>query len=764
MKRLLAILKSAPVIIAGAVILLACSVEILNASWAQKAEYYVYNVRVRFAQRHFQNSTATNLGFVCITDQTIEAVNNGSLGFQYGLYWPRHVYGRALEELTAEGARAVAFDVLFAEPRPDHQPIILTDGTSIGSDEYFARAIRKSKSVILSSDEGVMPISLLATNAWDVGNISMECDLDGVLRRDIPFVDYKVWHPAILRSAAELGADLNRIRMEKGKLILVRDRAEGTREDPKFVELPLDAEGRIDTAVAFPADWFPAGSSRLIRPFIMRRVWSMGILLAARELGLDLAHPILDRAKGRLTLNGTNGVSRTIPLDTSGHFLINWTIRPEDNALTKGALEELLRCYNARLKGEQMTNRWRGKLVLIGSIATGNDLTDLGATPLSSHTYLASKHWNIANSIITNQFIMPCSRALKLILIICVGILTALVTWKSQPLVGALVILAFLSIYIMGAFWLLGAHHFWLPVATPLLVSCVLMHVCLVTYLVRVEQVEQRRVKTAFSKVLAPKIVNTLLTQKVELGGTRRELTVFFADIRGFTELTDSFQTRAEDYVRERNLSQKEAEAYFDSQAKIVLQTVSQCLGIIAETIKRHDGTLDKYIGDCVMAFWGAPTADPRHALHCVRTAIDAHRAVQAFNERRVVENKRIEGENMLRVADDLPPKPQLPLISLGTGINTGVSIAGFMGSERDILNYTVFGREINLAARLEGISGHGRILIGESTYLALKRDDPELAETCVELEPFKVKGFRNKVKAYEVPWKEEEDTDVEPI
>jgi len=758
MKRLLAILKSAPVIIAGAVILLACSVEIFRASWAQKAEYYVYNVRVRFAQRHFQKPAATNLGFVCITDQTIEAVNNGSLGFRYGLYWPRHVYGRVLEELREEGAKKVAFDVLFSEARPDHQPVVLSDGTTVGSDEYFAQAIRKSKSVILSADEGVMPIPLLVTNACGIGNISMECDLDGVLRRDVPFVDYKIWHPAILRSAAELGCDLNRIRMEKGKLILVRDRAEGTSDDPKYIELPMDSGGRIDASVAFPADWFPPGSPKKIKPFTVRRVWSMGIMLAASELGLDLEHPVLDRAGGRLTLNGTNGVSRTIPLDSSGHFLINWSIRPEDDILTKGALEELLRCYGLRMKGKVIPDYWRGKLVLIGSIATGNDLTDLGTTPLGSHTYLVSKHWNVANSVITNQFITPCGRDLKLALIMGVGLLTALVTWKCQPLVGALVIMAFLFFYVVVAFWLFGVQHFWLPVATPLLLSCVLMHVCMVTYLVRVEQVEQRRVKTAFSKVLAPKIVNTLLTQKVALGGARRELTVFFADIRGFTELTDTFQTRAEEYVREHNLSTKEAEAYFDSQAKIVLQTVSQCLGIIAETIKRHDGTLDKYIGDCVMAFWGAPTADPRHALHCVRTAIDAQRAVQAFNDRRVLENKRIESENALRIADGLPPWPQLPLISLGTGINTGISIAGFMGSEKDILNYTVFGREINLAARLEGISGHGRILIGESTYLALKRDDPELAVTCVELEPFKVKGFRDEVKAYEVPWRDEEN------
>jgi class 3 adenylate cyclase len=90
----------------------------------------------------------------------------------------------------------------------------------------------------------------------------------------------------------------------------------------------------------------------------------------------------------------------------------------------------------------------------------------------------------------------------------------------------------------------------------------------------------------------------------------------------------------------------------------------------------------------------------------------------------------------------------------MGSGINTGMAIAGFMGSEAHIVNYTVFGREVNLASRLEGVSGHGRIIIGEGTYAALQRDDPALAKTCLELPPKTVKGFRDRVRMFEVPWK----------
>ena len=94
-----------------------------------------------------------------------------------------------------------------------------------------------------------------------------------------------------------------------------------------------------------------------------------------------------------------------------------------------------------------------------------------------------------------------------------------------------------------------------------------------------------------------------------------------------------------------------------------------------------------------------------------------------------------------------------LPILVVGSGINTGVTTVGLMGSDVHGLNYTVFGREVNLASRLESISGRSRIIIGEATYAAIARDDPKLAANCVALPPEKVKGFRSAVKIYEVPW-----------
>jgi adenylate cyclase len=228
---------------------------------------------------------------------------------------------------------------------------------------------------------------------------------------------------------------------------------------------------------------------------------------------------------------------------------------------------------------------------------------------------------------------------------------------------------------------------------------------------------------------------------------------VLFADVRGFTELTDLAQERTAEYIRTHKLTGAAAEACYDEIASDTLSTVNLYLALVADMVKKHGGTLDKYIGDCVMAFWGAPTANPQHALSCVRAAIDAQQAMFELNLRRGEENRQREIENRARVSAGLMPKPPLPALSLGTGINTGSVIIGLMGSEAHILNYTVFGREVNLASRLEHESGRGRIIISEATYEHLRRDDPLLAARCLQLEAKIVKGIRTAVNIYEVPW-----------
>src|ERR1039457_6594527 len=113
----------------------------------------------------------------------------------YGLYWPRHVYGRVVEELSAQGAKAIAFDVLFGELRPDHAPVQMADGNLIESDDFFALQMHRAGNVISAFTAEVTPPDLFTTNCLALGGISTERDSDGVLRQVKAFCIYRHWHP-----------------------------------------------------------------------------------------------------------------------------------------------------------------------------------------------------------------------------------------------------------------------------------------------------------------------------------------------------------------------------------------------------------------------------------------------------------------------------------------------------------------------------------------------------------------------------------------
>ncbi len=687
--------KPVPVLIAVTTISLACFFQSQFFSnrfdFFKRLEWVTYDQRVKVAQK-FPVPSATNLAVIRLDEITVKILGNLAWPF------PRQLHGKVVRELAAQGATAVGFDILFGELRPFDSLVAMPDRSLVESDVFFADQMRAAGNVVLASESEIFPPPLFASNAMAVGDIAAESDSDGVLRRAKVFMD-----------------------------------------DPQH-----------------------------------GRRWHMGIVLAAKALALDLDRAVIQPR--RIILNSSTGERRIIPVDENGDFLINWSIPWDDpkrlTVMPYGALIEFdkirqsgdLALYRQALdlfRSESGRSNLAGdapfknKLVVIGSTLVGNNLTDRGATPLNKQDYLLSKHWNVANSVLTNRFIRPTPYLIAVLLIVLTGVLSAWLTLQLRAVAASVSVALAILLYIAASFYLFVQFRYWIPLVVPVVFAMVLSHLCLVTYRVLVEQNERRRVKAVFSKMVSPSVVNELLNvQKLSLGGARRQITVYFADVRGFTEMTDLHQSRAEEYVQENKLTGLAAEAHFDAQARETLATVNLYLGTIADKVKEHHGTLDKYIGDCVMAFWGAPITNHQHALCCVRAAIDSQRAMHVLNQQRALENKKREQENLARVATGQPPLQMLPLLTLGSGINTGTIIAGLMGSDTHGLNYTVFGREVNLASRLEGVSGRGRIIIGEATFRDLERDDPRLAATCVALPPEKVKGFRNAVNIYEVPWK----------
>ena len=741
--------KRMPALIAFGVISLVCLVRWAQVGFIEHLEQMTYDMRVRQAVK-FSPLVATNLGFVEINDQSAVKMLNGSLGFHFSLFWPRQVYGRLVEELATQGAKAVALDVIFAELRP-YDPLVRMANASEPqeSDEFFAAQMRRAGNVIIAATTNTPPPALFLNSALAPGDVVTEHA--EVLRRTKAFQFYRRWHSAFAQVEADpdYGVHLDQARIEPRRIILPRRGLDD-------IVIPLDADGNFDLA-DFVGDKLPPGMERRAKPFNEERVWHMGVVLGAQALKLDLAKAEIDLRQGRITLRGPGGVDRVIPVDADGCFYIDWCLLPDHPQLTTASIQDLLLQNYLRLTGNTNTlpNRWAGKLVVVGSTATGRNLSDLGATPLSDHTVLASEHWNVANSIITGRFVRRAPLALELALIVLLGIVAGVLTWELRALLAFGMVFLLVVAYVLLSVVLYVQSRYWIPIILPILGALLMTHLCVVTWRVVFEQAERRRVKSIFSRIVSPKIVNELLqAESLALGGARRQVTVLFADVRGFTELTDTSQERVADYVRKQNLTGEAAEACFDEQARETLDTINRYLGLVADTVIKADGTLDKFIGDCVMAFWGAPTTNPKHALACVKAAIAAQRAVYGLNQERAKENKRREVENLTRIAANQPTKPMLPILLLGSGINTGMVTVGLMGSQAEQQNYTVFGREVNLASRLEAASGRGRIFIGQTTYEHLLRDDPALAATCVALPAQKLKGISAAVTVFEVPWR----------
>jgi class 3 adenylate cyclase/CHASE2 domain-containing sensor protein len=756
-----------PLIILSAVLIGTVLLALFPNRLAEEIELKIYDLRMRMAA-HAGFPSTTNLAFVCISDETIQRVNGGDFGFRYGLYWPRHVYGRALRELQAQGVNAVGMDVFFGERRTDHAPttvktnapgllnflsrihpdtppILVNGRVLIESDEFLAWQLNQASNVILAVASNIRPFPLLQSNTCFMGDISAEPDSDGVLRRVQAF--RRQWHPTIMQAADECHADLDEARIDPRQIVVP------SRSGPDL-RMPLDERGTVDLAAVAGTN-LPPDEPHHVKPFSESMIWNMGIVMAAREIGADLSRAEIDLGQGWIHLHGTGGIERHIPVDACGRLLVNWRIPVNSPRLTQMPFDFLLEQDADRNRGwtNDLENVLAGKLVVVGSSATGNDLTDRGATPIEKSTLLASTYWNVANSIITGDFIRPLPQAAHLGIIVGLGVLTALFSMKFQPLTAICAISALAIVFCAMAFLLFLKCGFWIPMALPIL-GMASIHGCLTTHRVVVEQKERQRIRSVFSRVVSPEVVRELLeSEDLNLGGCQSEVTVLFSDVRGFTTLADESHARVRELANRDNMSEIESAAMFDEQARNVLRTINDYLGMAAEIVGKHKGTLDKYIGDCVMAFWGAPISDPKHALHCVNAAIDIQRAIHRLNESRAAENLRRREENTRRSQANQLPLPLLPLLKLGTGINTGIVTVGLMGAEASHQNYTVFGREVNLASRLESLSDQSRIFIGEGTYRALKRDAPDLAAQCRAHAPVAVKGFREMVQVYEVPW-----------
>jgi len=343
-----------------------------------------------------------------------------------------------------------------------------------------------------------------------------------------------------------------------------------------------------------------------------------------------------------------------------------------------------------------------GRIALLGASAAG--LLDLRSTPVGQRYIGVEVHANIVAGLIDGNIRhQPAySDGLELSLLVVIALLTALLLPRLSPAGAFFGAAALIAALLAFNLWMWSSAMLVLPVASLLLYT-LLVTFLQMSYGFFIEQRNKRHLSQIFGQYIPPRLVQEIDESgaEVSLEGETREMSVLFSDVRSFTSISEGLDARE------------------------LTQMMNEFLTPFTGAIQDHRGTIDKYMGDCVMAFWGAPLADEAHASHAIRSAFDMLAAVETLDE----------------------PFSQKgwPSIRVGVGIASGDMNVGNMGSEFRVA-YTVMGDTVNLGSRLEGLTkqyGVDIIVNDRTCQLA-----PEFAYR--ELDLVRVKGKQEPVAIFE--------------
>jgi len=349
--------------------------------------------------------------------------------------------------------------------------------------------------------------------------------------------------------------------------------------------------------------------------------------------------------------------------------------------------------------------------IKIGAYELPTGPFDIRATPLEAAAPGVEVHVQAVEQILLDHFLERPDWAdgAEIIYMVLLGLIMLLILPRAGALLSAIVGGLGIAVAITAS-WYLYKDQLWLldPIYASSVVVLVYMSSSLLNFL-RTEA-EKRQVRGAFSQYLSPALVEQLADEpeRLVLGGEMRDMTLLFCDIRGFTTISEQFKTDPTGLTK----------------------LINRFLTTMTDMILERRGTIDKYMGDCIMAFWNAPLDDKKHAAHGLESALAMFDALHGLNEKLKTE---AESEN----------RPHYP-INIGIGLNSGECCVGNMGSDKRF-DYSVLGDAVNLAARLEGQSknyGVG-VVIGQET----RKEAPEFAT--IELDLIAVKGKTEPVLIY---------------
>jgi adenylate cyclase len=573
-------------------------------------------------------------------ETVIAAIDEKSINKLGRFPWPRSVWGRVVDRLTEEGAKVIVFDVFFTEPE------------NVDSDDLFQRAIMRSGRVILPVVFDFTETGYKESGFTDRKLDSMTPSAYSVIKNSgEPFYPFqaKMVLPTLLRfsSVANSLAHINMIPDVDGTL--------------RWEALAIGYQGDFYAPIGLQAAWLYRG-------------------LKKEDLVLDY--------RGEVGLGTT-----AIPTDDHGRLLINY--RGPNGTFPVYPISDILDRLTPAVT-------FKDKIVLIGATAIG--IYDLRVTPFSPNMAGIEKHASVVDNVLRGDFLYRTEATVTL-LVFLFAIALGVTLPRLGAKAGAALFLALFFGYLGAVYYLFVAKGIWFNLVYP--ASALFFgYTSQTAYRFFTEERRARDIRKMFSSYVSKRIVDELIKDpsKAKLGGDRKEITVLFSDIRGFTSFSEKHQPEE------------------------VVSLLNEYLGAMTEIVFEHEGTLDKFVGDAIMALWGAPVGQPDHAERAVRCALAMISRLKELQSKWAAEGKYV--------------------IDIGIGINTGDMVVGNMGAEGKKMDYTVIGDNVNLGARLEGLTRqyNNHIIISEYTYAKV-----EHIVEAKELGTVTVKGKQLPVLVYDL-------------
>jgi len=599
--------------------------------------------------------------------------------------WPRSKIARLIDYLSDDQAKVIGFDIGFLEPDENNnlsfiQQLESKIGSLILNNKELERFLSDSK--LLADNDRILAHSIKQSKAKVI--------LGYFLHMNQKSLGYEIESPVIDNRIAQISKSkypIIQFPEEDANIALLID-AYAPEVDLQILNQSADSSGYfnmipdLDGAVR----WIPLMikcRQEILSPLSIQCVWHY------------LDRPPLIVKVASYGVEGVQMGDISIPTDEKGQMMVNYLGPPK--TFTHYPITDII---NDRIpKGT-----FKGKMVLVGATALG--IYDIRNTPFSPLYPGVEVHATIIDNILRQNFLIRPDwiKIFDLLAIILMGLGTGLIIPRLNAVKGIL-----FAICVFVAYTLLNRLFFvnyglWFNVTYPL-AALIVLYVSHTIYKYMTEEKERKKIKGAFTYYVSSSVVNEMLKhpEKLKLGGERRELTVLFSDIKGFTTIAEG-------------LTPEE-----------LVNLLNEYLTVMTDVVFKYDGTLDKYIGDAIMAVYGAPLDLPDHPFKACQSALEMIKELKRLNEKWIGEGRQA--------------------FDIRIGINTGPMMVGNMGSKQRF-DFTAMGDAVNLGSRLEGANKNYKtnIIIGELTYKRVKNEF-----VCMELDSVRVKGKKRPVKIYDL-------------